>query len=447
MEMEFAKIMEFGIVALMGAMAAVLANKNIAVFNDGLRPIIPQYIDGQIGKKELAATSFALCFGLVIGFGIPVSIGATVILIHSIFLATDIIGTWSPEGTKGLIISAVVGAVYGVGIVIGLQFIVDLFAMLPVDFLSALGKVGSPIVIGFSVFPAIAVAYQHGFKKGLITFCASALVVILVKKFGVITLSETSTLKLSAEGIALLVGMAFMIVYSVQVKGEGEANQNLISIFAERVKRIKSNIIILAVMGGLVSAATSLLIVAGDPISQALLVDGQFSEAALAAFARGIGFIPLVFSTAIVTGVYGPAGTTFVFVVGILFRGNPIVAFAVGALVMGLEIFLLDGAAKGLDKFPGVREMGEYIRTAMNKVLEVGLLIGGALASEAIAPGVGYFWLIGLYLLNKTAKKPLVDLAVGPIAAISLGLIINILTVLQLWTVPEAAMNFLLYFF
>lgn len=154
-------------------------------------------------------------------------------------------------------------------------------------------------------------------------------------------------------------------------------------------------------MGGLVAAATSLLLIAGDPISLNLLAEGKASEAALAAFARGIGFIPLVFSTAIVTGVYSPAGTTFVFVVGILLKGNPILAFAVGALAMFIEVQLLTLMAKTLDKFPGIREMGEHIRTAMNKVLEVALLIGGAMASEAIAPGIGYFWVIGLLLLNK----------------------------------------------
>ena len=100
---------------------------------------------------------------------------------------------------------------------------------------------------------------------------------------------------------------------------------------------------------------------------------------------------------------------------------------------MLIEISLLSGAAKGLDRFPGVREMGEHIRSAMNRVLEVALLIGGALASEQIAPGIGFFWVIGVYLLNRTAKKPLVDMAVGPVAAIALGIIVNILFLLNLW--------------
>jgi hypothetical protein len=228
--------------------------------------------------------------------------------------------------------------------------------------------------------------------------------------------------------------MIFMIVYAIQVKSDGSnSNESLVSVFLERVNRIKKNWIWLSITGGLVAASTSLMIIAGDPISLSLLSEGKMSEAALAAFARGIGFIPLVFSTAIVTGVYSPAGTTFVFVAGILLHGNPIVAFLVGALLMFVEVQLLSLMAKALDKFPGIREMGEHIRTAMNKVLEVALLVGGAMASEQIAPGIGYFWVIGLMLLNRKAKKPVVELAVGPIAAISLGVIVNILYLVGLF--------------
>ncbi len=72
--MEF--VLKYVIIALLGALASILANKGVAVFNDGLRPIVPEYLEGRIDKKALAATSFALSFGLVIGFGIPVSVAA-----------------------------------------------------------------------------------------------------------------------------------------------------------------------------------------------------------------------------------------------------------------------------------------------------------------------------------------------------------------------------------
>ena len=432
--MDSSKIIELVAIALLGGICAVLANKGIAVFNDGLRPIVPEFLEGKIGKKEIAATSFALSFGLVIGFGIPVSIGASILLVHSVLSMTDIIGSWAPEGKSGIIISAIIGAMYGIGLVLGLQAVVDLFAMMPVNFMDSLSMVGTPVVISFSIFPAVAIASQHGFKKGAISFAATLLTLFAVKRFGTFDLGNGTSLTLSAEGMSLLVGMIFMIVYAIQVKSDGSnSNESLVSVFLERVNRIKKNWAWLAVTGGLVSAATSLMIIAGDPISLNLLSEGKFSEAGLAAFARGIGFIPLVFSTAIVTGVYSPAGTTFVFVAGILLHDNPIMAFIVGSALMFIEVQLLSLMAKALDKFPGIREMGEHIRTAMNKVLEVALLIGGAMASEQIAPGIGYFWVIGLMLLNRKAKKPVVELAVGPIAAISLGVIVNILYLVGLF--------------
>jgi len=68
--------MKIVIIALIGALASIMANKGIAVFNDGLRPIMPEHIEGRMSRKELAATSFAMSFGLVIGFGIPFSLQA-----------------------------------------------------------------------------------------------------------------------------------------------------------------------------------------------------------------------------------------------------------------------------------------------------------------------------------------------------------------------------------
>jgi hypothetical protein len=186
-------------------------------------------------------------------------------------------------------------------------------------------------------------------------------------------------------------------------------------------------------MGGLITAASSVLIIAVDVLPQQLLVKGQVMEAAIATLARAIGFIPLVFSTAIVTGVYGMAGTTIIFAIGLLLKGNPIVAFIAGFVWMWIEVQALAGTAKGLDKFPGLRDMGEHIRTSLTDTIAIALLIGAALACNKMAPNLGYFWVIGVWLLNKKLKKPLVDMAVGPIAAIALGILLNLLRIVHLF--------------
>ncbi|MGL4403516.1 MAG: YhfT family protein, partial [Fusobacteriaceae bacterium] len=173
-------------------------------------------------------------------------------------------------------------------------------------------------------------------------------------------------------------------------------------------------------------------LVSGDPISLNLMAEGKLSEAGIAALARSIGFVPLIATTAIATGVYAPAGMTFVFALGIFLK-NPFISFVAGAAVIALEIYMLGGVAKFLDRFPGVKACGDQIRTAMSKVLEVSLIVGGMIAADTMAPGLGYLFVAGVYTINKTAKKPLVDMAVGPVAAIVFGVLINVLSLIGLY--------------
>ena len=427
--------MKIIIMALIGALAAILANRGVAVFNDGLRPIVPEHLEGRMSRKALAATSFALSFGLVIGFGIPISIAAAIILIHSILLGTDIIGTWSPDGAKGVAVAGALGAVWGVGIVSGLTFIVDAFKLLPVNFLPSLGQSGAPIVASFCAFPALAVAFQYGYARGAATLAASLVVRQFVQYYGVIAYNGAKV-NLNPEGMALLTGMAIMISFAMREKADPQgAAVDLVSLFSERVKRIRKNVPYLAVMGGLVAAATSMTLLAGDPISLNLLAKGKDAEAALTAFARGIGFIPLVATTAIATGVYSPVGLTFVFVIGLTVK-NPLLAFVAGAVMVVAEVLMLDVLARFLDHFPGMRKCADNIRTAMTKILEVALLVGGMLAANAMAPNMGFFVVAGLYVLNQTAKRPLVPMAVGPVGAIVTGILVNLLYVAGLFLPP-----------
>ena len=433
-------ILKYIVIIAIGALASMLANRGIAVFNDGFRPIVPQYYDNQISRKELAAISFSISFGLVIGFGLPTSIGASIILIHCLLLTTDIIGTACPDSKMGLILSGVIGGVYGLLLLVGLEFIVTLFSLLPYNFLSDLGAVSSYMTIAFAVFPALADAYQHGFGKSAITGVVTVVAWFLLKKFDTFPIGDRA-FTLNADGMAMLVGVIMMLVYAAQVKGEGNSNATLTSVFSGMLERIRKNWFLLAIMGGLIAAGTSLGIVAGDPGSLAAVAESNWSSATMIALARAIGFIPLVFTTSIVTGVYAPAGCTFVFVVGLALHGNPIVALIAGAAVMVVELLLINVFAKGMDKFPGVKEMGEHIRTSMTKVIELTLIVGAVVGSEKIAAavglsGIGAMFTIACVLLNRRSKKPIVEMAIGPVACILFGLLVNVLLVIGLVALP-----------
>ena len=433
-------ILKYIVIIAIGALASMLANRGIAVFNDGFRAIVPQYYDKQISRKELAAISFSISFGLVIGFGLPTSIGAAIILSHCLLLTTDIIGVSCPDSKLGLVLSGVIGGLYGLLLLVGLEFIVKLFGLLPYNFLNDLGSVSSYMTIAFAIFPALAVAYQHGFGKGAITGIITVVAWFLLKKFGTFPIGE-KTFTLNADGMAMLVGVVMMLVFAAQIKGEGSANAALTQVFSSKLERIRKNWFLLAIMGGLIAAGTSLAIVAGDPASLAALGNGQAAEGGMIALARAIGFVPLVFTTSIVTGVYAPAGCTFVFVVGLFLNGKPLFALILGAAVMIVELLLINVFAKGMDKFPGVKEMGEHIRTSMTKVIEITLMIGAVVGAEKTAAavglsGIGAMFVIAVVLLNRRSKKPVVEMAIGPVACILFGLLVNVLLLLGLVALP-----------
>ena len=94
-----------------------------------------------------------------------------------------------------------------------------------------------------------------------------------------------------------------------------------------------------------------------------------------------------------------------------------------------------------MDKFPGVKEMGEHIRTSMTKVIEITLMVGAVVGAEKIAAavgktGAGAMFVIACVLLNRRSKKPVVEMAIGPVACILFGLLVNVLLVVGLAALP-----------
>ncbi len=434
--------MNYILAACIGALSSILANKSLAVYNDGFRPVFAEYFNGGIDRKGLAATSFAVSFGLIVGFGFTNSIAMGIIIIHAFLLMGDIIGTWCPDNKLGTIISGVIGAIYGIAVVAAMSSINTMFQMLPVNFLGKLGDVSTIVVATFSIFPSLAVAYQHGVKKGIITGVITFLVYLLVKKFGVIPMG-TANITLNADGMAMLAGTITMLYFGASSKERASAEDGISNLFSMNVERIKKSWLLFAIMGGLISAGAATLLLTSDVISGPLAMNHQFAEASLVALVRAIGYIPLVYTTAIVTGVFSPAGSYFVVAVGLFcasfgLSGLPLAAisFVAGAVTVILEVFVLGSVGKLLDSFPALREMGDHIRNAMSQILELALLVGGFIASNSIMSmiGLGYVGSMAVmitWILNKAAKKPfLIPLAVGPVVTIVMGVLVNVLFLL-----------------
>lgn len=69
----------------------------------------------------------------------------------------------------------------------------------------------------------------------------------------------------------------------------------------------------------------------------------------------------------------------------------------------------------------------------MTQLLEISLLVGSMNAANAMAPSFGFFFVGGMYLLNIIAGEKVTKMAVGPLAAILVGLLINLFAIMGLY--------------
>ncbi|SPX29873.1 inner membrane protein [Escherichia coli] len=51
-------------------MTSLLAHRSAAVFHDGIRPILPQLIEGYMNRREAGSIAFGLSIGFVASVGI-----------------------------------------------------------------------------------------------------------------------------------------------------------------------------------------------------------------------------------------------------------------------------------------------------------------------------------------------------------------------------------------
>lgn len=426
-------IIQIVVICLLTGMTSLLAHGAMAVFHDGIRPILPEFVEGRMKRQEVASVAFGLSVGFIASVGISFTLSTGLFNPWLLFLPTDIIGVSSPKKW----IAGVAGALWGLAVVVALTTVNSVLTGLPVDFLSALGELSGPVVSAFALFPILAIFLQFGKKKGFIAGVLVLFTRVLIIKFTT----------LYPESFQLLVGMVLLLLFAIindhglnNIEDASESD----SIFEKRTKRIRKNLPFLAVTGAIIALAANLNYFAGSEVSIYLLKDAYstadsvqagnlINQAAIAETMRGLSFIPLIATTALSTGVYGVAGLTFVYVVGYI-APHWTIALALGALVIVLEVFLLRKLGSFFEKFPSIRMASDNIRSAMNMSMELALLLGAMFAVIKMGGYTGFFIGALVYLGNDAIGKPIMKLAIGPIAAILTGVLLNVLYYLNLFT-------------
>ncbi|BED06876.1 membrane protein [Escherichia coli] len=346
-----------------------------------------------------------------------------------LFLPTDILGVLAINS----LMAFGLGAIWGVLILTCLLPVNQLLTALPVDVLGSLGELSSPVVSAFALFPLVAIFYQFGWKQSLI-----AAVVVLMTRVVVVRYFP----HLNPESIEIFIGMVMLlgiaITHDLRHRDENDIDASGLSVFEERTSRIIKNLPYIAIVGALIAAVASMKIFAGSEVSIFTLEKAYsagvtpeqsqtlINQAALAEFMRGLGFVPLIATTALATGVYAVAGFTFVYAVGYL-SPNPMVAAVLGAVVISAEVLLLRSIGKWLGRYPSVRNASDNIRNAMNMLMEVALLVGSIFAAIKMAGYTGFSIAVAIYFLNESLGRPVQKMAAPVVAVMITGILLNVL--------------------
>ncbi len=424
------------ITILATAFAATLSQMALAVFNDGVRPFLLDFYRGDLKRPQMLAIAFGLSAGFIFGLGVPLAFSSSILNPWLLFLPTDILGILSPKRW----LAPILGAAWGAVVVFGLHGATALANSLPVDFLTAMQQMATPILYLFSFFPAVAIGMQFGKKRGILTFVFGILVMLATMKWIPVMFAGSLTM---ASGVALLIGFAVM----EEMKNRREAKtqpfqadedadedtEEAASIFGTNARRLRKHWPWFAVMGILIGLLANTHMFAGGEATSYIIAKGQYANAAQIDFYRALGFLPLIITTSLASGAFQIVGFTLIYPIAYL-SPNPIVAAVAGGVLFTAEVWVLSYMGKGIASLSSIRDASDNIRNAINLTLEVALLFGSILAGNTMAGGVGIAVVGGVYILNEIFDRPLVRMAAGPVGVILAGVAFNILAWVHLFT-------------
>lgn len=420
-------------VIVLCALTSLVAQPAAAVFDDGIRPFLLDFVQGRSTRSATAAVSFGLSAGFVFGLGAPLALSTGVLNPWLVFLPTDVLGLMSPKRW----LAAVLGAAWGAVVVFGLGGADSLVRELPVDFVTAMQQMATPILYLFTLFPVLAVTRQFGRIGGaLCCVLELALVVVSLRLWPKVFPGSIAM----AAGVLVLVGLALRRdVGRRRTAGTGPGRpagpeeDPTADLFRAGAVRLRSRLPLLMLLGAGVCLLCRTHVFGGGEASGFLIAKGDYGGAAQVDFYRALGIIPLIATTALASGAYGIAGFTLVYPVGYLLPG-PWLALPAGALLFAVEVMLLSWAGRALGGLPSVRDASGHLRNAITQTLQLAVLFGSLAAANAMGGGPGILVVGGLYLFNEAAGRPVTRVAAAAAAVVAAGVLLNVLYWMHLFT-------------
>ncbi|MCW8216863.1 YhfT family protein, partial [Streptomyces griseolus] len=198
--LDFTLAQQLTVIALC-ALTAYISHMALAVFNDGVRPFMLDFIQGRTTRSATTAVSFGLSAGFIFGLGAPMALSTGVLNPWLVFLPTDILGILAPK--KWL--APLLGGAWGAVVVFGLNGANNVAHDLPVDFLTAMQQMSTPILFLFTLFPVLAITKQFGRRWGGVAGVLELALVVMTMKLWPNMFAGALAM---AAGVLMLIGLA-----------------------------------------------------------------------------------------------------------------------------------------------------------------------------------------------------------------------------------------------
>jgi hypothetical protein len=415
--------------ALISGYSAFLANRGIAIFNHQLRSEYGNYVAKDLTREDLFDLSLKLAIPTIIGVMLPISIATNILSFFIVFLLADMIGIFFKNNFSGMILSIIVGVLFGAFISFSFQaFMLYVPTFFRIDFITPLKGIFEPLLLVFALIPATAIGIDYGAKKSIAAAFLTILVYIVTLRF----------FPQTAIAASFLVGTIIYIIMSAKEANVIDFNQEQVSLFKDNVKRINDNQIHFMIMGGLIAIGSYYMILTTDTLTQALVANGLGLQAGFVMFFIAVSIIPKVFISSTESGAFNPIGFGGAITVGYLATSiggffGAIIAIVFGVVVARLEAVSMPQIAQLLDNHKRFKKMAEHMRASSRAIQDIAIFIGSMLVANIIYPGVGYIFVFAFWFINRATPTRFIEqVAIGPASIILMGVVVNLLRFLDI---------------
>ncbi|OGO82605.1 MAG: hypothetical protein A2Y21_02445 [Clostridiales bacterium GWC2_40_7] len=411
----------FIVLALTGGFAAALAQCGIALFHDASRQFAADVRFNSLDRKIWFKSAFPVSIGVLLGIGLPFSLISGYILVHLIFVGTDVIGACiDGKGLHKALIAGIIGAVYAMVLRLVLWIFFLGTECMYIRLTDYTGIISFAVIYSFVAVPAITVFKRSGTAKGIL--CS------------IVTVIAGVTIGLLREPFIFNAAAAITagLLCAVLLVASKKASDGLVSIaaeFAANPKILIKSAPLVFIQGVLYTATINSGMMAEGP--QSLLsaaADDRLAAGAIA-LSRAVSFIPIKSFTALTSGVFPVDGIGFAAAAAFMFPSEGVwILFTavVGGLLMLTELALVMPISKMCEKRPGLKEFSEDMRTISWSFLEFALLAGCIYGSLKMGSMLGVALISGTYMFNSFTGRKLPQVSVALIAFIVVYILSNI---------------------